>query len=91
MIAFYQEDEYSRILPGKKDFKSVKGPDGKRQHVQKRLLLLNLNELYQNYKARYPNDKIGLSKFCALRPPYCITVGSRDTHSVCVCAQFIKM
>ena len=82
VIAFYQEDEYSRILPGKKDFKFVKGPDGKRQHVQKRLLLLNLNELYQKYKARYPNDKIGLSKFCALRPPYYITVGSRDTHSV---------
>ena len=85
VIAFYHEDEYSRIMPGKKDFKSVKGPDGKRQHVQKRLLLLNLNELYQKYKARYPNDKIGLSKFCAIRPPYCITVGSRGTHSVCVC------
>ena len=29
--------------------------------------------------------KIGISKFCDLRPKYCITVGSKGTHSVCVC------
>ena len=85
VTAFYQNDEHSRQLPGKKDCKSVKGPDGKRKLVQKRLLLLNLNELYENYKAKYPEDKIGRSKFCALRPPQCITVGCRGSHSVCVC------
>ena len=85
VTAFYQNDEYSRQLPGKKDCKSVKGPDGKRKLVQKRLLLLNLNELYENYKAKYPEDKIGRSKFCALRPPQCISVGCRGSHSVCVC------
>ena len=67
-----------------KDFKSIEGPNGKLQHVQKRLLLLNLNELYRKYKVRHPNDKIGIYNYCALRPPYCITVGSRGTHSVCV-------
>ena len=29
VTAFYQNDEHSRQLPGKKDCKSVKGPDGK--------------------------------------------------------------
>lgn len=82
---FYEEDEHSHLLPGAKEFKSVKGPDGQRKHIQKRLLLLNLNELYQNYKRKYPNDKISLSKFCSLRPQHCITVGCRGTHSVCVC------
>jgi hypothetical protein len=85
VTSFYEEDEHSRRLPGAKDYKSVKGPDGKRVQKQKRLLLMNLNELFQNYKAKYPNDKIGFSKFCSLWPQQCITVGCRGTHSVCVC------
>lgn len=83
--SFYQNDEYSRVLPGAKDFKSVREVDGTRIHKQKRLILMNLNELYENYKLKYPNDKVGLSKFCMLRPQECITVGCRGTHSVCVC------
>ena len=33
----------------------------------------------------YPDFKIGFSKFCELRPKWCITVNSSGTHSVCVC------
>ena len=47
---------------------------------------MNLNELHENYKKLNPGDKIGLSKFCSLRPKHCITVGCRGTHSVCVCS-----
>ena len=82
---FFQSDEYTRLLPGAKDYKSVKELDGQRVHKQKRLILMNLNELYENYKTKYPDDKVGLSKFCMLRPKECITVGCRGTHSVCVC------
>ena len=46
---------------------------------------MNLNELYTLFKQKYPQVKIGLSKFCQLRPKECITVGARGTHSVCVC------
>ena len=35
---------------------------------QKRLLLLNLNELYTTFKHENPELKIGISKFCNLRP-----------------------
>ena len=28
---------------------------------------------------------IGLSKFCSLRPKWCVTISSSGTHSVCVC------
>ena len=31
---------------------------------------------------------IGLSKFCELRPKWCVTVLSSGTHSVCVCNQY---
>ncbi|KAG1648956.1 Cytochrome P450 9e2 [Nymphon striatum] len=53
----YLDDEYTRQMPGKKDY----------------------------YKERNPNTKIGFSKFCSLRPNWCIVAGSSGTHSVCVC------
>ena len=84
VLDFFYDDEISRLMPGSKDFKSVK-EDGARIQKQKRLLLLNLNEAYQLFKTKYPGSKIGISKFCELRPRECITVGARGTHSVCVC------
>ncbi|EFX64775.1 hypothetical protein DAPPUDRAFT_333848, partial [Daphnia pulex] len=46
IIGFYTSDEYSRQLPGMKNVKSVKQPCGKRLKIQKRLLLINIKELY---------------------------------------------
>ena len=91
IIIYYSDDTFGniRMLPGKKDFVSVK----KGVHVQKRLLLCNLREFYQCYKIEYPDDEVGFSKFCALRPKYCVIAGSSGTHSVCVCTihQNIKL
>lgn len=82
--SFYQDDEISRIMPGKKDFLSV-GKGTQKRHEQKRLLLCNLHEIYILFKEKYPNEKIGFSKFCSLRPKWCISAGSSGTHAVCVC------
>ena len=51
VLHFYEDDEFSRLMPGAKDFVSI----GKKTHVQKRLLLCNLNELYIAYKSKYPD------------------------------------
>ena len=32
-----------------------------------------------------PGLKVGFSKFCSLRPKWCVTVSSSGSHSVCVC------
>ena len=40
---FYQSDEISRMMPGRKDFVSVR-QEGRRVHVQKRLVLSNLKK-----------------------------------------------
>ena len=48
--------------------------------------LYNLQELYTAFKEKHPNVNIGFSKFCALRPKWCLLVGSRMSHSVCVCS-----
>ena len=71
-------------MPGKKDFVSVK-KEGKRQHIQKWLVLSNLREVYREFKERFSDRKVGFSKFDELRPKHCILVGASDTHSVCVC------
>ena len=93
VIEFYENDESSRMMPGKKDYVSVRDSDGFRRHVQKRLVLCNLKELYQHFKETYPATKIGFSKFAELRPPHCILAGASGTHSVCVCTihQNIKL
>ena len=82
---FYQDDEYSRLLPGKKDYVSV--VHGK-EKKQKRLLLVTVEQLYRAFKERYSDDesvKVGVSKFYSLRPKWCIPAGASGTHSVCCC------
>ena len=74
---FYEDDAHSRLMPGRKDFVTIK----KNVHKQKRFLLCNLHELYVLFKEQNPVLKIGFFKFCSLRPKWCVTVG---TTSVCV-------
>ena len=83
--SFYEDDEISRIMAGMKDTKSVKEGHTKIKK-QKRLLLANLKELYKEFKSRYPNCKIGFSRFSSLRPRHCVLAGAPGTHNVCVCA-----
>ena len=49
--------------------------------------LCNLKELHSAFKEKHPAVKIGFSKFCSLRPKWCLIAGSSGTHSVCVCTQ----
>ena len=71
-------------MPGKKDFISVRQGE-KRVHVQKRLVLSNLKEAYSEFKDKFPDVKVGFSKFAELRPRHCVLAGASGTHSVCVC------
>ena len=74
--AFFVDDEYSRQLPGKKDYVSIQ----KCVLKQKRLVLCNLNELFVSFKERNLDVKIELPKFCTLHPKWCATAGSSGTH-----------
>ena len=78
---FYQDDEFTRLLPGSKDVVSV----GYKIHQQKRLLLCNLKELFIEFRNIHSNIKISFSKFCSLQPKWCISFGSSGSHAVCVC------
>ena len=82
---FYESDLVSRIFPGKKDFVSVTDENGVKTHVQKRLILGNLKEIYEMYKGEETNPRIGFSTFASLRPKHCVLLGGSGTHTVCVC------
>ena len=47
--------------------------------------LCNLQELCAAFKEKHRNVNIGFSKFCVLRPKWCVLAGSEMTHSVYVC------
>jgi len=81
---FYQSDDISRMLPGKKDCVSMK-VEGIKQRVQKRLILCSLKECFICYQEKYRDDKVGFSKFCELRPKNVVLPGAAGTHNVCVC------
>ena len=72
IITFYQSDDYTQIMPGQKDYVSVK-VDGKIIQMQKRLLLNNLKELHKIFKINHPEMKCSFSKFATLRPKHCVS------------------
>ena len=52
--SFYQNDEYTRQMIGKKDYISI----GRNIYIQKRLILSYLKELFTEFKTKFPNDKV---------------------------------
>lgn len=85
VVDFYEREDNSRQLPGMKDVKTIKTPDGTKIRVQKKLILSNLKELYASFKKEYSEIKVGFTKFSMLRPAHCVLAGSSGTHTVCVC------
>lgn len=82
---FYNDERFSRLMPGIKDYKIVR-ENGDKVKVQRRLLIMNLKELYEEFKEEFPNMKIGFSTFAALKPLECLTsIDANGIHCVCVC------
>ena len=82
---YYENDDVSRLSPGKKDNLSVRDENGSKTQVQKRLILSNLREVYIQFKQDDEGIHVGFSTFCSLRPKQCILAGAGGTHCVCVC------
>ena len=82
VVSLYEDNEYSRILPGAKDKVSI----GRGHYHQKRLLLWTAKELYAAFKLKYPWTKVGLLQFFEFKPKWCVAPGASGTHRVCVCS-----
>ena len=64
VLDFYENDEYFQQMPGKNNNVSI----SLETHKQKRLLLCNLKELYQEFNVKNSTIGVGCSKFASLRP-----------------------
>lgn len=81
----YRSDDISRASPGMRDCVSYR-ENGERVSVQRRLIMMNLKEAYELFKAKYSECKIGFSKFATLRPLECVLASSASgIHVTCVC------
>lgn len=85
MIEFFREDEISKVMPGMRDCVIYKD-DMQKQKVQRRLILFNLKEVYELFKKKHPEEKIGFTKFSTLRPRECVYAMEKyGTPTTCVC------
>ena len=80
VLSMYEDDEFIQQISGKKVYVSI----AKGVHKQKRLVLCNQREMYAAFKEKYPNVKLGFSKFCIFQPKWCVLAGSSGTHSMCM-------
>ena len=86
IIEFLERDDNSRMMPGKKDFKTVRGKEGpEKEKKQKRILNNYMKNLDEKYLADFPERKIFLSIFCRFRPAYLLLVNFAS-RSVCLCS-----
>lgn len=86
VVTFYNSDDISRYTPGRRDYVLKANAESKRVPIQSRLVLMNLREAFELFKEDYPADKIGFSKFCALRPIECeLADSTHGIHNICVC------
>ena len=70
VISFSQDDNVSRMMPGKADYVSIRDENSNKVHKQKRHLVMTIAETYQRFAAENPEEEIGKSMFASLRPKW---------------------
>lgn len=76
-LSIYEDDEYSKCCPGQKEFVLMRNENGEKVRYQKRLILMNLKELYSAWKtSRGESGTCGFSLFASLRPKWCVLAGA---------------
>ncbi len=82
VVKFYEKDDISKMMPGRKDYKVVKTTGGKESR-QKRVMVLTVHEAYAIFNENNPG-LMKVSKFASLRPEH-VMLASRMPHNVCGC------
>ena len=87
--AFYLCDDITWQAPGRKDRVIIREKDSEGKKVkrteQTRYMLMSLKEAHVKYIEEHPNNNIGLSKFCEMRPKN-VKLFDNIPHHVCVCS-----
>ena len=73
------------MCAGMEECKTVKVPGFAPEKREKRLLLYDLKDMYDDWMKNTTFDSYpAFSYFAALRPEECVTAGSPGTHTMCV-------
>lgn len=94
IINYFLEDSNTIDCSGMKEYVSIKDDNGQTIKVQKKILIYNINELYNNYVKQNQHTSVpSLPFFAQLRPKQCVFADAPGMHNVCVCAihQNIKL
>ena len=87
--AFYLNNDITWQAPGRKDRVIIRevNSEGKKEKrtEQIRYMLMSLKEAHVKFVEEHPENKIGLSKFCEMRPTN-VKVFDHIPHHVCVCS-----
>jgi hypothetical protein len=85
VVDFYCRDDISRQAPGIKDYVRMDQPDGGKEDVQKRHLMMTLKEAHGLLKMENGHQGVyRFTKFAELRPDY-VALSSQMPHNVCCC------
>ncbi|ESO95533.1 hypothetical protein LOTGIDRAFT_160697 [Lottia gigantea] len=84
VISSYENENISRMMPGKADFITLKDQLGNKYTKQKRHLVATITETYKCFTEDNPSADIGKSKFASLRPRW-VLLSSEMPHNVCGC------
>lgn len=86
---FYNSSDISWQAPGRKDYliirESTESGEKIKRTEQVRYMLMSLREAHSKFKEDNPSLKVGLSKFCELRPEH-VKLFDQLPHQVCVCS-----
>lgn len=86
VIQFYNRDDISYQMPGKRDCIVVEDDDGKKISLQKRILLFSIRETLQLFldEKKNVNHALSLTSFGELRPKN-VLIQSHMSHRSCLC------
>lgn len=84
VIDFFRRDDISQQSPCRKDVKIIRKEGVPNEKLMKRYMSFTLRESLQIFLAENPEQKLGLSKFCSLRPPD-VQLAADTPANVCVC------
>ena len=79
VVQFFEADDNSTCLPGKKDYIKVNG-----EKIQRRILNDYVKNLYVKFSATHTNLAISWGRFCQYRPEH-VTLASFGSRNTCLC------
>ena len=83
---FYFRENVSQIMQGKKDsFCCQSRRREARTQTEKKLILSNLKEAFEQFRSKNHQTMVGFSKCAEMRQQECVLASSSGTYSVCVC------